>query len=126
MIEFKLAKYIDPKAAYRLFDNKWLCGYPLPIALTFNIGNKLIGTEFQQLLSSYAIKPEPTTVKIPMSKGIIDREHLKMGRILHGRTINADYAQEANSILKAVALTLRSTVIYHKHKWYLIRHDLKR
>ena len=48
-------------------------------------GGEFVGREFQELLSSYGIKHEPTTNLNPRSNGVKERMHLTMTDML--RTI---------------------------------------
>lgn len=73
-----------------LFDGDWLYRYPRPAKVVFDNGNEFLGQEFQELLHSYSIKPVPMTVKIPRSKGIIERVHLTMGDMLRSMTFSGD------------------------------------
>jgi hypothetical protein len=61
-----------------LFNSEWLCCCPRPERVVFDNGNEFTGSEFQELLSSYEIKPVPTMVRNPKSNGIIEQVHLTM------------------------------------------------
>ena len=94
-----------------LFDNQWLCRYPRPVRVIHDNGSEFIGMEFQEMLSSYGIKPEPTSVKNPRGNAIIERMHLTAGDML--RTMEFDGANwfyELDRVLQIVAWAIRSTV----------------
>ena len=57
---------LEGKSAYHLakkFNAQWLCRYPRPKIVVMDNGGEFVGREFQELLSSYGIKHEPTTVQ---------------------------------------------------------------
>jgi len=45
-------------------------------------GGELIGSDFQELLDNYGVKPKPTTVKNPQSNGLHERMHLVICEML--------------------------------------------
>ena len=110
---------LEGKSAYHLakkFDAQWLCRYPRPKAVVMDNGGEFVGREFQELLSSYGIKHEPTTVLNPRSNGIKERMHLTMADML--RTMKFTVADdkegtwrtEVDAALQAIAWALRTTV----------------
>ena len=110
---------LDEKKAYHLakrFDAQWLCRYPRPAKVVCDNGSEFIGSEFQELLRSYAVEQVPTTVANPQSNGIKERMHLTMADML--RTMKFTVANdsegawrtEVDSMLQAVAWALCSTV----------------
>ena len=101
----------DSQLIAELFDNEWLCRYPRPVRVIHDNGSEFIGVEFQEMLSSYGIKPEPTSVKNPRGNSIVERMHLTAGDML--RTVEFDgnnWSYELNRTLQAVAWAIRSTV----------------
>ena len=110
-IEEKSAKYIARK-----FDGSWLCRYPRPKTVIYDNGGEFTGAEFQELLASYGIKRQPTTVMNPQSNGVKERMHLTMADMLRSMTFEVDdeseraWRNEAQIALQAVTWALRSTV----------------
>jgi hypothetical protein len=87
-----------------LFDSEWLCHYPRPARVVFDNGTEFTGSEFQELLNSYGIKPVPTTVRNPKSNGVIERVHLTMGDMLRTMTFHgSDWFADMQRALDAVA-----------------------
>jgi hypothetical protein len=41
----------------------WFCHYPQPLRCITDIENEFLGTEHQELLSLYGVKPIHTTIK---------------------------------------------------------------
>ncbi len=57
---------------------------------------RVYGGEFQELLTSYGVKPVPTTVRNPKSNGVIESVHLTMGDMLRTVTFTGtDWMLEA-------------------------------
>ena len=99
------------KHVAELFDTHWLCRYPRPLDCTFDNGGEFVGHEFQELLASYGIKPNPTTVKNPQGNSVIERVHLTMGDMLRTMTLaGTDWFYELNRTLQSVAWAVRTTV----------------
>jgi transposase InsO family protein len=77
--------------------------YPKPARVVFNNSNKFMCSEFQELLSSYGIKPVPTTVRNPKSNGVIEQVHLTMGDMLRTMTFSgADWFPDMQRALNAI------------------------
>lgn len=56
-------------------SNVWHSHYRWPSRCINDNGGEFIGTEFQNLLVQTGVESKPTTVKNPMSNGIIERSH---------------------------------------------------
>ena len=56
-------------------SNVWLSRYPWPSRCIHDNGGEFIGHEFQNLLVQTGVESKPTTVKNPMSNGIVERSH---------------------------------------------------
>ena len=61
--EFAIAFDASAKHNAILFDKEWLCCYPRPLQVIIDNGGEFLGKEFQEMLASYGIKCQPTTVK---------------------------------------------------------------
>ncbi len=57
------------------FDQVWLCSKPRPQIIVHNNGTEFTGAEFQEMLSSYDIEAEQTTVKNPTANSLIKQIH---------------------------------------------------
>ena len=110
---------LEGKTAYHLalkFDSQWLCRYPRPRIVVNDNGGEFTGSEFQELLSSYAIEQQPTTVLNPRSNGIKERMHLTMADMLRTMTLKVKndnesvWKVELEAALQAIAWAMRSTV----------------
>jgi hypothetical protein len=94
-----------------LFDSDRLCRYPRPHRVIHDNGTEFTGSEFQELLTSYGIKAKSTTVRNPMSNGVIERVHLTMGDMLRTMTFSgSDWFQDLQRTLDAVAWAIRATI----------------
>jgi transposase InsO family protein len=110
-VEFVPTVTFLSKHVAELFDSAWLCRYPRPSTITFDNGGEFVGSEFQELISSYGINPSPTTVKNPQGNAICERVHLTMGDMLRTITFTGDdWFHEHNQTLQSVAWAVRSTV----------------
>jgi hypothetical protein len=111
-----------------LFDSEWLCRYPRPARVVFDNGTEFTGSEFQELLTSYGIKPVPTTVRNPKSIGVIERVHLTMEDMLRTMTFHgSDWFADMQRALDAVAWAVRTTVnpnIKHSPCHLAFNHDM--
>ena len=78
-VEFLVMKNKTAKHTAHLFDIHWLCRYPRPQRVIYDNGSEFMGFEFQELLESYGIEPQPTTIKNPQANSVIERLHLTLG-----------------------------------------------
>ena len=110
---------LEGKSVYHLakkFDAQWPCRYPRPKTVVVDNGSEFVRREFQELLSRYGIKYEPTTVLNPRSNGIKERMHLTMADMLRKMTFKVADAKEGtwqtkvDAALQAIAWALRATV----------------
>jgi len=74
----------------KLFDTSWLCCYLEPRRVIFNSGWDVQGFEFQELLTSYGVTPEPIAVKKAQANSIIKNVYLTMGNMLHTKYFSLD------------------------------------
>ena len=94
-----------------LFDLEWLCRYPRPVRVRYDNGSEFLGQEFQEMLTSYGIKRQPTTVKNPQANAILERVHLTMGDQLRMASFSYEtWQQDVRAVCKATAWALRSTI----------------
>ena len=100
------------ETAAKIFDNIWLCRYPRPKYVIYDNGNEFTGQGFQELLRSYKIRPNPTTVKNPQAN-LIERVHQTLGNMLRTYELeNYDFDRDDpwTDILASCAWAIRSTV----------------
>ena len=60
----------------QIFDNKWLCHYLRPLAVTCDTVGEFSGFEFQELLQIYGIAQKLTTVQNPQANSFVERIYL--------------------------------------------------
>ena len=58
----------------QLFNNKWICRYPLPQKVVFDNGYDF-KRDYTPLLNDFGIKPVPTTIKNPQANAMVERGH---------------------------------------------------
>ena len=78
-VEFVIASDSTALVNAILFDKEWLCRYSRPFIVIHDNGGEFIGHEFQEMIGSYGIKYQPTTVNNPHSNALIERTHLSVG-----------------------------------------------
>ena len=94
--------------AAKVFDHEWLCRYPWPKKVIFDNSKEFLGYEFQELLGSYNIKPQPTSIKNPQVNGIMEWIHLTMGDMIlmeHPFSLN-NWEWDINTLLQGIAWAL--------------------
>ena len=96
-----------------LFDLEWLCRYPWPMRVRYDNENEFLGGEFQEMLASYEIKPQPTTVKNPQANTILwEQVHLTMAdQVYMVSFLYETWQQDVWAVRKAMAWALRSAVV---------------
>jgi len=110
-VEFLVMKNKTAKHTAHLFDINWLCRYPRPRRVIYDNGSEFIGFEFQELLESYGIEPQPTTVKNPQANSVIERLHLTLGDQLRCTTFKGtNFLDDVNIIVQACAYAARAAV----------------
>jgi hypothetical protein len=109
-IELKLIPTANSKSCAMQFDKQWLCHYQRPTECGHNNSSKFIGEEFQELLLSYGIKSEPTTVKNPTAQSVIECLHLTLGDSLC-TSIHSDndWQDDTDHLIQVVGWALRTT-----------------
>jgi hypothetical protein len=63
------------------FQKKWLCRYPRPIQVTFDIGPEFKSV-FKEMCDNLGINCRPTTSYNPQENSVIERIHQVMGNML--------------------------------------------
>ena len=109
----EIAPYSDKQAVSiaKIFDREWLCRYPRPARVIHDNGTEFTGAEFQEMLSSFDIKPQPTTVKNPQANSIVERIHLTMGdRCRMEDFTYENWEQHMHTVFKSIMWAVRSTV----------------
>jgi len=93
-------------------DREWLNRYPRPSYAIFDNGMEF-SSEFKELLTSYGIKPKPTTVKNPQANSIVERSYLTIAENLRTMNLSARTFDEdsIHAVLQNVAFGFRAT--YH-------------
>ena len=102
---------IDGKSATvaKILDQQWLCRYVRPLECGHDNGPEFIGSEFQEMLQSYGIRPVPTTVKNPRAQAVVERMQLLLGEQLRAKIFEEDFAQDLDTIVQACAYGIRAT-----------------
>jgi transposase InsO family protein len=77
-----LADTVDAEWVALQLDRVWFSRYPRPLRCIFDNGSEFIGDEFQELLTSYGVKPVPSTIKNPQTNAILERVHQVLGNML--------------------------------------------
>ena len=67
------------------FEKLWICRYPKPLIVVHDQGTEFMGSEFQEMLSSLAIKSKCITRKNPQANAIVERVNLEIGNVLRTR-----------------------------------------
>ena len=63
-------------------DDNWFNRYPRPLYCLHDNGGEFIGEGFVEMLKSYGVQSQPTTVKNPQSNGAHERMHLVLCEML--------------------------------------------
>ena len=99
------------------FDRVWLSRYPRPARCLHDNGTEFLGSDFQELLQSYGIKPSVTTIRNPQANAILERVHQVLGNLLRTAELSkveSDVTGDEDpfdGILAATAFAIRAT--YH-------------
>jgi hypothetical protein len=110
---FEIVEIPDKHASTcaKLFDRVWLCRYPRPVEAIFDNGKEFTGREFIELLTSYDIKPIPTTVMNPQAN-YVERVHQTLGNMLRTQELEEtpfNTTDPWSDILAKCSWALRST-----------------
>jgi transposase InsO family protein len=95
------------------FDRTWLSRYPRPNFCIFDKGSEFIGKEFQEMLESFGIEPQPITTKNPQANAIIERMHGTLGDMLRTYELDKQSFDDTDpwtGYLTSIAWALRSTI----------------
>ena len=97
----------------RLVDDVWFSRYPRPLCCIHDNGGEFIGEGFVEMLESYGVDSNPTTIKNPQSNGIHERMHLVLCEMLRTQQLivpkGSTAAREINSILQSTAWAMRTS-----------------
>ena len=95
--------------ASKTFDREWLCRHPRPSVMIHDNGPEFT-SEFLELLSSYGIKSQPTTVKNPRPN-IVERMHETLSEMIRTEDFTdlENLMREVDTLLSACAWALRFT-----------------
>ena len=94
-----------------VLDQTWFSRYPRPKRCIFDNGNEFLGSEFQDMLESYGVKPDPTTVKNPQAN-YVERVHQTLGNMIRTHEVDKmdfDYKDPWSQILSNCAWAIRTT-----------------
>ena len=61
-----------------LFENNWLSRYARPVKCIHDQGGEFIGSEFQEMLNRFNIRPAQITTRNPQDNSICERMHQTM------------------------------------------------
>lgn len=105
----------EGKHIAELTYSKWFCRYPRPKYCIHDNGKEFIGNEFQELLESYGVRPQPTTIKNSRGNAIHKRAHLLMAELIRTEgdlyvPVGSTIGREIRKLTLRVAFALRSTV----------------
>ena len=97
----------------RLVDDIWFSRYLRPLCCIHDNGGGFIGEGFVEMLESYGVDSNPTTIKNPQSNGIHERMYLVLCEILRTQRLivpkGSTAAREINSILQRTAWAMRTS-----------------
>ena len=63
-------------------DAEWFCHHPPPEYCLDDNGKEFIGNEFEEMLISYGVRSQSTTVKNPRGNALHERTHLLTGALI--------------------------------------------
>ena len=105
----------ESKNIAELVDSEWFCRYPRPEYCLHDNGKEFIGNEFEELLQSYGVRSQPTTIKNPRGNAVHERTHLLMAELIRTEgelyvPASSTIGREIRKLTQRVAFALRSTV----------------
>ena len=104
------AKLKQTKYTSELFDEEWLCRYPRHKKVAHDNGEEFTEFEFQEMIISYGIKTQPTTVKNPQKNVVAETMYLPMGDIVRMTVFEGAYWFKEIYELQYIAWAIRSTI----------------
>ena len=108
--ELMLIPSANSLSCAKTFDLYWLCHYPHQNTVGHDNGNKFMGEEFQEFLSSYGIKSCPTTIKNPTAQAVVKRLNLTIGDQLRMSLYQGDdWEEDITTLIQACAWAIRTT-----------------
>ena len=98
----------------KLVDDYWFNRYPRPLYCLHDNGGEFIGEGFEEMLKSYGVQSQPTTVKNPQSNGAHERMHLVLCEMLRSQKLfvpkHSTAMREINRMLQSAAWSIRTSV----------------
>ena len=94
-----------------LFEMERLCCYSQPLRVRYDNGKQFLGQKSQEMVTSYRIKQQPTTVKYLQANAILEQVHLTMGDQLRmALFLYKTWQQAVQAVCNATAWALRSMI----------------
>ena len=92
-----------------VLDSEWFCRYTRLVINIHDNGTEFTGEGFQEMLESYGVKYQPTTVK-KQSNAMNERSYLVMVEMLRTQSVHVPHKstpmQEVQKVLQSVAFAL--------------------
>jgi len=99
-----------------LVDTQWFCRCPRPLYYIHDNGTEFTGREFGELLKSYGIKGEQSTLKNPQTNAIIERVYLVLGEMCRAQYIlefekneEKHVHEKLRRVMQSIAFAIRTT-----------------
>ena len=92
-----------------LFENNWLSRYPRPIKCIHDQGNEFTGSEFQEMLNRFNIRPAQITTRNPQGNSVCERMHQTMLNQIRS-LLRQNPPQTAAEAAQAIDTLLANTV----------------
>ncbi|GFH58269.1 hypothetical protein CTEN210_14745 [Chaetoceros tenuissimus] len=99
-----------------LFENNWLSRYPRPVKCIHDQGGEFTGSEFQEMLNRFNIRPAQITTRNPQGNSICERMHQTMLNQIrsllrqHPPQTVAEATQAIDTLLANTVYALRTAV----------------
>ena len=89
-VEFGAITSASGKNVSKAVETHWLFSKPRPAECGHDNGPEFMCQEFQELLTRYAIKSKPTTIKNPRAQSLVERMHHTLTNQLRVRVLEED------------------------------------
>ena len=108
--EYTIMLNMTPKHAACQLDRAWLCCYPRPEVVIYNIGTEFTGCDFQELLESYGVKCKPTTTKNLQTNSLV--KHLMVNLVTNSSLLflKVEISMKTLTMVQAAAYVVWATV----------------
>ena len=92
---FEIVRYNDKQAAKiaNLVEQTWLCIYPRPPIVVYDLKNKLLGQAFK---IEYGIKAKFETMANPQSNSILEIIHQVIATLVHTFDLQNSYQDDGD------------------------------